>query len=159
MSLVTVGYFAKRMSVSEETVRRLVRSGLVPGKKRGKQWIIDSEEAMRVITERTNQQLRPIVFTGYTVYFIQAVDGGPIKIGVSTNVPRRLLELQLCCPCKLRILGVIPGCNPELEPEIHARFAALRLHGEWFTPAEGLFEYIQTAASPVLCNPAQEIRN
>jgi hypothetical protein len=67
------------------------------------------------------------------VYFIQAVNGGPIKIGTAIDPKKRLASLQLSCPFRLKILATRPG-GERLERSLHRRFAAYRLHGEWFEP-------------------------
>lgn len=69
---------------------------------------------------------------GQCVYFIQAVHGGPIKIGMSESPERRLSDLQVGSPYKLRIIGIAAGGQPR-EASLHKRLAAHRLHGEWFT--------------------------
>jgi hypothetical protein len=65
-----------------------------------------------------------------SVYFVSAGDG-PIKIGVAANPEARLKELQTGHPYRLEILALVEGGTP-LEREYHVRFAAHRLHGEWF---------------------------
>lgn len=77
-------------------------------------------------------------------YFVQATDGGPIKIGRTNDVEKRLRSLQANCPAKLRWLGWMSG---SMERHLHERFAAHRLHGEWFAPAEGLIEFIEKYAN------------
>lgn len=62
-------------------------------------------------------------------YFIQAVDGGPIKIGVSVDPRKRLKSLQTSSHQELRIIGTLKGNR---EPELHEKFSELRLKGEWF---------------------------
>jgi hypothetical protein len=64
------------------------------------------------------------------VYFI-AGDVGAIKIGISCHVEGRLIAIQTGSPIPLRILAVTPGSYRE-ERAYHQRFAAHRLHGEWF---------------------------
>lgn len=71
---------------------------------------------------------------GHCVYFIQGVDGGPIKIGTSTDVESRLRTLQCASPVKLRVVGVVSG-GVGLESQLHRRLALHRLHGEWFAAA------------------------
>lgn len=65
------------------------------------------------------------------VYFIQGVDGGPIKIGTSCDPDARLATLQIASPIELRIIGLTGG-GATLERSLHKRLAAHRLHGEWF---------------------------
>lgn len=66
------------------------------------------------------------------LYFIGS-DEGPIKIGVSVDPTKRLKGIQTSYPYKLQILALIPD-GGMMESEYHARFAAHRLHGEWFEP-------------------------
>lgn len=82
------------------------------------------------------------------VYFIQAEQGGPIKIGVCRDPHARLASLQTCNPLKLRILGVVEGVEKD-ERRLHRRFAATRLQGEWFEPSGELLEYVAIHAGPV----------
>lgn len=65
------------------------------------------------------------------VYFVQAGPGGPIKVGWTQDVGRRLGELQTANAKKLVLLGTVPG-TMETEASLHARFSHLRLEAEWF---------------------------
>jgi hypothetical protein len=67
-----------------------------------------------------------------SVYFIQAKDGGPIKIGYASDARARLRQLQTSHHRRLVLRRVIKSGTPENERELHARFAAHRLVGEWF---------------------------
>lgn len=71
------------------------------------------------------------------VYFIRAEVGGPVKIGWATNVGSRLYQMQAHNPFKLTVLGGFAGSGKD-ERVLHDRFAAHRLHGEWFEPVEEL---------------------
>lgn len=77
-----------------------------------------------------------------SVYFIQAAQGGPIKIGRATDVRARFKAIQACCPVPLKILCVIPNGGHKVETELHRRFALFRLHGEWFDSTAELLAYI-----------------
>jgi hypothetical protein len=66
------------------------------------------------------------------VYFIGRLDTA-IKVGVAINVKSRFHAIQSCCPIQLSILATTGG-SYKLEKEYHRRFAAHRLHGEWFAP-------------------------
>lgn len=59
-----------------------------------------------------------------------------IKIGYSKNPRKRAAALA-----SAEILATEPG-GVERESELHSRFRAHRLHGEWFTPAPELLDYI-----------------
>ncbi len=65
------------------------------------------------------------------VYFVSAGHGGPIKIGFSTNVVRRMAELQTANAHRLVLLGTVEG-TMDTEAEFHVRFAHLRMEAEWF---------------------------
>ncbi len=71
------------------------------------------------------------------VYFIQAGDDGPIKIGTAVVPEERLRGLQTAHHEELRILAVVAG-GPELEAELHERFQHARIRGEWFRRDEAL---------------------
>ena len=75
------------------------------------------------------------------LYFIGA-DEGPIKIGVSQNVEKRLKQLQTAHPHRLRILAVLVG-GALREGDYHARFAEHRLEGEWFERAPAILAEIE----------------
>jgi hypothetical protein len=77
------------------------------------------------------------------VYFVQSIfadnTGGPVKIGLTHSLRGRFSSLRCGSPLPLRCLKVTPG-DFMLETEMHQRFKALRLHGEWFQPAAELLE-------------------
>jgi hypothetical protein len=55
-----------------------------------------------------------------------------VKIGRTIgNVHNRIAALQTGCPSKLRLVFVLRA-DATLERELHARFAAQRVRGEWF---------------------------
>lgn len=76
------------------------------------------------------------------VYFIQAKDGGPIKIGSSCDTSTRLSQLQAYNPAELVCLGVIREGGVRLERQLHVEFAKYRIRHEWFEPVQELMEYI-----------------
>ncbi len=75
------------------------------------------------------------------VYFIQAGENGPIKIGVSLDPPARLRSMQIGCPCELRLLGSIVGAWVA-ETVLHEAFNLERLRGEWFRPSPMFLEFV-----------------
>lgn len=64
------------------------------------------------------------------VYFV-AGEIGAVKIGSARDAEKRLRDLQCGSPIPLRILATVSG-GLKVEAEYHRRFAAHRLHGEWF---------------------------
>ena len=75
------------------------------------------------------------------IYFIQAGDSGPIKIGRAGSIPTRIASLQVGNPAELKLLGVLPE-----EKDLHYDFADLALRGEWFSPGDRLLQFIKRYA-------------
>lgn len=79
------------------------------------------------------------------VYFIRVDSpGGEIKIGYASSVKARLTSLQTGSPYRMEIVGVVAEGGEELERELHAQFAHLRMSGEWFRPGAELWAYIES---------------
>lgn len=77
------------------------------------------------------------------IYFIKPVGmAGPIKIGFTTNSEKRLEGLTVWSPFKLEIMHTVPG-DIKLEMKVHAHFADLHSHHEWFHPGERLVSAIK----------------
>lgn len=81
-----------------------------------------------------------------SVYFVQPIHGGLVKIGVAADVAGRLNSMQTGSPVQLRVIGVIPDVGQDRETELHQRFAESRSHGEWFEPTPELLAYIDENA-------------
>jgi hypothetical protein len=76
------------------------------------------------------------------VYFLQSARGGPVKIGFSADVSKRIRQLQGMYGVTLTLLAAIEG-DREREREMHDRFAHLRIEGtEQFRPAADLMEFL-----------------
>lgn len=74
------------------------------------------------------------VATQGAVYFVQAGDNGPVKIGHSRgDIETRIQGMQIHNHEELRLLGVRPG-TMSLEKRIHRTLAAHHLRGEWYRP-------------------------
>ncbi len=72
------------------------------------------------------------------LYFIQIGEKGPIKIGITFNVERRLKQAQTFNYEEIKRLGKeIPG-HQRLETVLLRRFAPYNIRGEWFTFNEEL---------------------
>ncbi len=67
------------------------------------------------------------------VYIVQAEGTPRIKIGRSAEGDKRLRALRSACPYPIICLRMINTTDMiGLEASIHARYAAYRIHGEWF---------------------------
>ena len=76
------------------------------------------------------------------VYFIQHPTG-LIKIGFTSNLPKRFRELQLTEHPDIALLGSI-GASMHYEKRLHRVFASYHLYWEWFEPSDLLILYINT---------------
>lgn len=77
-----------------------------------------------------------------TVYFIQAGPAGPIKIGVTNEMPRRLKMLQNGNHEALSVIATVEA-NRRYEQLMHRRFYLHRLRGEWFRPAPDILAFVE----------------
>lgn len=72
------------------------------------------------------------------VYFIgrKNSDDGPIKIGITYNIPMRLRSLQTSAPYELEchdFFQKLPeGMAPRVEAHLHSMLRERRIKGEWF---------------------------
>jgi len=77
------------------------------------------------------------------IYFIQNGQNGDIKIGTSQSPKKRLAELQIGTPSKLKLLKTING-NKNDEMKLHQQFHHLKIRGEWFKLSDELLNYIRS---------------
>lgn len=75
------------------------------------------------------------------IYFIEATESSRIKIGTSKRPIKRLYALRHICSEMLEILFYVEGTR-DMEQWVHAKFAHLRLHGEWFEPGADLIAFM-----------------
>lgn len=92
------------------------------------------------------------------VYFIQADESGPIKIGFTSDDPKkRLAQLQTGNPSVLKLLGSITGTTA-IERKFHLDLSEWRLQGEWFQSHPTVLAAVQDALArpqePVDCGGA-----
>lgn len=66
------------------------------------------------------------------VYIVRAVGTGKIKVGVTTDLDRRLSEIRALCPVDIEIVRVIEGVERGVESDIHALLREYHSHNEWF---------------------------
>ena len=78
---------------------------------------------------------------GNEVYFVQNTETKKIKIGITKNLKSRLSALQTSTAEKLEVIGTMSGGEP-LEKELHERFAADRLSGEWFNDSIEIYRFL-----------------
>ena len=80
--------------------------------------------------------------TTYGVYFVLSMSSHLVKIGYAKDPWKRLSSMQTGCPEELRMMAVIYTYLPVgLESDLHVRFAAQRVRGEWFSLTDELVDY------------------
>lgn len=73
------------------------------------------------------------------IYFIKHTDF--VKIGYTSDICRRLSQLQISCPVKLQVIGIVEG-TIEDESNYHAQFDKFHSHGEWYCYSRELEDFI-----------------
>jgi hypothetical protein len=79
------------------------------------------------------------------IYFAQATEGDLIKIGHTSRLPDRLVDLCYEYATQFRVLGIMDG-GREKESELHSRFAIDRDKGEFFRPSDAIMDCINSEA-------------
>ena len=77
------------------------------------------------------------------VYIIRAVSTPFVKIGVCTDISRRLRALQTDTPFDLEVVCVFYNEDRVFEQKLHRRFLKQRVRGEWFRLEGDLVPYIE----------------
>jgi hypothetical protein len=73
-------------------------------------------------------------------YLIRCETSGNLKIGKAIDAQRRLADLQRGSGTRLTLLAALKTASGyTLEAEMHERFAAHRLHGEWFAADPAIY--------------------
>jgi hypothetical protein len=76
------------------------------------------------------------------LYFIQTdCPEGHIKIGIASDVARRMGKMQMDCPYGLKLLKIVKDAA-HMEIQLHQQFASSRIRGEWFRKSPELMKVI-----------------
>jgi hypothetical protein len=152
------GLMRMPVEVVRRALVRLLRDGCIVHEGQYlivKNFIEAQESTMSTVTrqresrERRRDHLRAgleprIKRASSLVYFLQSEDGGPIKIGATNDVAKRIFELQTARADKLILLAAVSG-DMMLERALHLHFASARVKGEWFSPVPELVKLINEA--------------
>lgn len=92
---------------------------------------------------RTTQWVQSVV------YFIAPLRSRRVKIGVTTDLPKRLKALQAANHVALKVLHAIPG-DQGLEGQLHVRFRKYRQNNEWFAMSDEIKAFIFSTGGPFL---------
>lgn len=81
--------------------------------------------------------------------FVYAIEcNSRIKIGYSEYPEKRVNKVASDAPFPCVLLGYWPGTVAD-ELDVHSKFQAIRVHGEWFAATTDLLAFIQQRAIPV----------
>lgn len=121
------------------------RKGVVIGQLRQalKDYRADQKEPVRSRRSQGEfaQVLAKATHGAVTIYVIRSGSEGPVKIGKTRDLPKRLDSLQTASPKKLEVLALIEA-PPELETQLHAYLDEYRMEGEWFKPHSDVMEAV-----------------
>ena len=73
-------------------------------------------------------------FPCHGVYFIRSGSAGPVKIGWSKNIPKRIRDIGVSMAEEGELLAVLPALDDTTEKLIQALLARDRIRGEWYEP-------------------------
>jgi hypothetical protein len=77
------------------------------------------------------------------IYFIETQ--GRVKIGYSNDPQRRFSDLTVGCPTRCVLLAIIEGSMSD-EKDLHERFKANRIRGEWFELTPEISDFMASRA-------------
>ncbi|MGW2048606.1 GIY-YIG nuclease family protein [Streptomyces sp. NPDC001858] len=87
--------------------------------------------------------------TAELVYVLGTPGSNTVKIGRTTNLTKRVADIQRMSPVPLAVLWSHPG-GSELEAKLHRHFADRRCHGEWFAFDSDPIPLVQQAVAEAL---------
>jgi hypothetical protein len=79
------------------------------------------------------------------IYFVESSEGLRIKIGTTIRLSQRIKQLRSQFGEGLKVVAVTEGGFVE-EARLHARFADLRIEGEWFAAHPAILGFIRDHA-------------
>jgi hypothetical protein len=111
----------------------------------GRKFRIHGEPGTHKFQVQIDRAKQLIDYQGSFVYFAKVANGNRLKIGLSRDPRTRVKILSIGSPVKLVLYYARPG-DRQMETRLHRRFAADRLHGEWFRVSEDILHWIDMDA-------------
>lgn len=90
-----------------------------------------TQAAIRYVVKHTQTEKQPFV------YLVKV--GNECKIGFSTNIDKRIRQMETTAHLPVEILAVAPG-GRLLEKTLHKELREFRIKGEWFLKSNTLIE-------------------
>ncbi len=66
------------------------------------------------------------------VYAVTAAEFDLVKVGMSNNIEKRIMQLASCSPFDLKLVALIEGAGREKEEWVHQCLTPWHHRGEWF---------------------------
>ena len=131
--------------IARAEVARIAQAKVIPEAKTREKRAIPPLHAFNV--SMYNYEYLPQLETpeGY-VYFVQDVEVSKhYKIGRTTAPQTHLKRLSIDLPIKVKVIAILQTNNaPALEQELHHRYAAQRIQGEWFALTDRQIQEIRS---------------
>lgn len=86
------------------------------------------------------------------VYMIRAGVDGPVKIGFTTDLHKRLVGIQNGCAQPLLVLRYFDG-DASAEARLHQMFKKHRMRGEWFSFTPEMLGDVGISDAPIPAKP------
>ena len=88
----------------------------------------------------------------WCVYIVQYGKKGPVKVGMTCDLERRVCEGQTFCPAKIYVLAKFP-CKTkkeawEMEKRFHYKLRGVKIRGEWFD--KRALQFFQNSPDPAM---------
>lgn len=80
-------------------------------------------------------------------YLLACHEATAVKIGLASDVKRRIFDLQAGNPYPLELLLYLPI---NIEKKLHRKFKHLHMHREWFRLGEDILLFVEACKSGVL---------
>lgn len=141
-SMLTYKAFADLVGAPHGTIKQWVGKGL-PVERLGLTVRVPKERGLRWVAENRGNSVS--IDRDPVVYIAQRDSDKAVKIGWTSNLYQRQRELRKQGD-NVSICAALPG-KKGVELALHARFAAHRIDGEWFTVARN--DVIRALASTV----------
>lgn len=126
---------AKHFGVGRTTVFDAIKRGEIPAMRVGKLYRVRLSEIPDYVTRRWSDgkwcALREDLPAGRMVYFLTGIPGY-VKIGFTTDLGRRVQDLQPGSPIRLELVAYVPDGTPADEAAYHRKFHPHRVESEWF---------------------------
>lgn len=132
--------FAEHIDVAHGTIKRWLWEGMPANRtKSGATWITP-EKAKAWIAARFGKRGTCAIGRRRFIIFAQS-EHGPIKIGWSSDIVRRIHELRRDSGFAVELLASFPGEKADALA-LHSRFASALVGDEWYRPTTELLGLI-----------------